>query len=91
MRTYMPTPQQNEARERNFKYHAPDLGLEQPTKDEDIRTAGKKLAELLDTHCPPSRELSLAMTNLEQALFWANASIARHERREADAPAAAGS
>ena len=34
---------------------------------------------LMIASCPDSRELSLALTNLEQAVFWANASIARNE------------
>ncbi len=32
--------------------------------------------------CPSSRELSLALTNLEQTLMWAVASIARHPNEE---------
>ena len=28
---------------------------------------------------PPSREVSLALTNLEQSLFWLNAAIARQQ------------
>jgi hypothetical protein len=28
---------------------------------------------------PPSRELSIALTKLEEMTFWANASIARNE------------
>jgi hypothetical protein len=30
-------------------------------------------------HTPESREQSLALTNLEQAVMWANAAIARRE------------
>ncbi|MGP3782344.1 Acb2/Tad1 domain-containing protein [Paenibacillus sp. 1A_MP2] len=37
------------------------------------------MAELIDEQTPKSREQSLAMTNLEQAVFWANAAIARNE------------
>lgn len=29
--------------------------------------------------CLPSRELSVAMTNLETAIFWANAAKARND------------
>lgn len=61
--------------ENNFKYHAPKPG--QPEKYEAIRNKAKELAELIDTECPNSREKSLAITNLEQVVFWANASIAR--------------
>jgi hypothetical protein len=28
---------------------------------------------------PPSREQSIAITKLEEALFWTNAAIARHK------------
>lgn len=30
--------------------------------------------------CPDSRELSTALTKLEEAVFWANAAIARNEK-----------
>lgn len=62
--------------ENNFKYHAPKDG--QPAKYEAIREKAKELAYLIDSECPNSREKSLAMTNLEQAVMWANASIARN-------------
>ncbi|MGV8142930.1 MAG: DUF7681 family protein [Candidatus Pacearchaeota archaeon] len=42
-----------------------------------IRQKIKEVAYLLDELCPNSREKSLALTNLEQASMWANASIAR--------------
>ena len=61
--------------ERNFTYHAPKPG--QPEQYERIRSKAKELAYILDEECPSSRELSLAITNLEQAVFWANAAIAR--------------
>lgn len=58
-----------------FSYHSPKG--DQPERYNAIRSKGQELALLLDGLCPESRELSLAMTNLEQALFWANAAIAR--------------
>jgi hypothetical protein len=61
----------------NFTYHKP-FG-DQPQRYEDIRRLAYDLASFLVTSCPESRELSLAMTNLEQAIMWANASIARNE------------
>lgn len=42
-----------------------------------IREWAKDLALDLNEVCPESRELSLAITHLEEVVFWANASIAR--------------
>lgn len=60
-----------------FKYHAPKD--DQPARYESIRATAKTLAEHILSNCPESRERSLALTNLEQSIFWANASIARNE------------
>ena len=60
-----------------FTYHAPKDG--QAEKYEQLRAKAKELAYLLGELCPASRELALARTNLEQSVFWANASIARNE------------
>jgi hypothetical protein len=62
--------------ENNFKYHAPKEG--QPEKYEAIRDAGKILAVVIDSSVPDSREKSLAMTKIEEAVMWANAGIARN-------------
>lgn len=67
----------NQQIENNFSYHSPKEG--QPAKYEAIRAKAKELAVLIDEQTPKSREQSLAMTNLEQAVFWANAAIARNE------------
>lgn len=58
-----------------FTYHAPKEG--QPLTYEQIREAAKSLALLIAGLCPDSRERSLAITHLEEVVFWANASIAR--------------
>lgn len=63
--------------EKNFTYHLPKEG--QPEKYTRIREVAKAFAELLDVACPDSREKSLAFTKLEEAVMWANASIARNE------------
>jgi hypothetical protein len=70
--------------EHNFTYHAPKPG--QPEQYQALREMAKQLAFAIDT-CPESREKSLAFTKLEESIFWANASIARHGT-EADAPTA---
>ena len=61
----------------DFTYHAP-FGT-QPERYQALREKAKELAGLMIASCPDSRELSLALTNLEQACFWANASISRNE------------
>ncbi len=63
--------------ENNFTYHAPKEG--QPELYEQIRGEAKEYAHFLNGNCPQSRELSLAFTKLEEAVFWANASIARNK------------
>jgi hypothetical protein len=77
MSQYTETEAQKETRETNFVYHAPKG--DQTDRYAALRLQGNELAQALNESCPPSRELSLAMTNLEQAIFWANAAIARNE------------
>ena len=60
----------------NYTYHAPD---EQKQLDhQTIRTAVFSAATVVNNTCPESREKSLVMTKLEEAMFWANAAIARN-------------
>lgn len=63
--------------ENNFTYHSPSG--DQPMRYELIRNFGKEFANALIVSCPNSRELSLALTKIEEAVMWANASIARNE------------
>lgn len=63
--------------ENNFTYHAPHG--DQPERYVAIRDKAKELAALILEKCPESRERSVALTELETATFWANASIARNE------------
>lgn len=58
-----------------FTYHPPTP--ERVKAHEVIRAAHKNLALLIANYVPPGREHSLALTNLEQSMFWANAAIAR--------------
>lgn len=66
----------NSQLENNFKYHSPKEG--QPEKYTAIREKAKELAYLIDDLCPNSREKSVALTELETSVMWANASIARN-------------
>lgn len=61
--------------ENRFTYHAPKG--DQTQRYEKLRFNGRNLAEMIDELCPDSREKSLAITKLEEAVMWANASIAR--------------
>lgn len=60
-----------------FTFHPVKNG--QAEKYEAIRGAAKEYALLLNQLCPESREKSLAITHLEDVVYCANASIARHE------------
>jgi hypothetical protein len=62
--------------ENNFSYHSPKEG--QPEVYETLRSRAKELAYLIEALVPNSREKSVAMTKLEEAIFWANAGVARN-------------
>ncbi len=64
----------------DFAYHAPDE--EKKRQHENIRAGCRQLTHLVDRSVPDSREKSLAITHLEEAMFWANAAIARSFRSE---------
>lgn len=68
----MITPQELQTR---FTYHPLKPG--QSEVYQNIRDKAHELAQLFAQLCPESRELALAHTNLEQAVMWANAAIAR--------------
>lgn len=61
-----------------FRYHKPSTEDVAMTH-QAIRTVCDWVACELLEHCPESRELSLALTKLEEAMFWANAAVARHQ------------
>ena len=73
----IPTDAEQERLKNNFTYHPPKG--DQTEKYELIRDAAKAFAWVLLRLCPESRELSLAITHLEDAVMWANSAIARNE------------
>jgi hypothetical protein len=67
-----------------FTYHPP-IG-DQARRYRWIRESGGALAAIIVGETPASREQSLALTKLGEAIFWANAAIARNEAlNDADA------
>ncbi|MBF6301186.1 hypothetical protein IU459_27110 [Nocardia amamiensis] len=58
-----------------FNYH-PASG-DKVTAHEQTRAACRELAHRFDRELPPGREKALALTKLEETMFWANAAIAR--------------
>jgi uncharacterized coiled-coil DUF342 family protein len=79
---YVPKDEVTDMIENNFTYHAPIAELKQAEKYEELRDAAKDLALKYVNNAPASRELSLALTNLEQSVFWVNAAIARNEKEQ---------
>ena len=63
--------------ENRFTYHSPKE--DQPERYVSIRDAAKMFATLIIQIVPESREQSLAITKIEEAVMWANAGIARNE------------
>lgn len=70
--------------ENNFTYHAPKPG--QAVRYDALRAKMKECAITVARLCPTSREQALAITHLEQAMFWANAAVARNEEQPAMGP-----
>jgi hypothetical protein len=62
--------------ENRFGYHKPDA--EKVKEHELVRAQTKGIAHYWDGNLPAGREKALAITKLEEAMFWANAAIARN-------------
>jgi hypothetical protein len=75
---YQPTEQDMDRDENNVNHHVP-FG-DQAERYQGNRACALVLIASFRGNCPPSRELSLALTKVEEALFWANAAIARNEK-----------
>jgi hypothetical protein len=76
---YEPTQEERDRVKHNFTYHPPHG--DQAKRYESIRLSIGDVASYLQSVCPQSRELSLALTKLEEAGMWANAAIARNEKQ----------
>lgn len=58
-----------------FEYHPPSP--EKIRQHERVRSYLRQMAHEFADSLPAGREKSLALTKLEEAMFWANAAIAR--------------
>jgi hypothetical protein len=58
---------------KTYAYHKPDDVCAK--KIEDLRLFYSNLHTILEGMCPKSRELSVALTNLEQSAMWAIKSL----------------
>jgi hypothetical protein len=63
--------------ENNFRYHKPGEAVER--KHEQIRSMLGAIAEEMNRLLPGGREAQLVQTKLEEAMFWANAAVARNQ------------
>ena len=67
----------SELRDR-FRYHKPGEAVEK--LHERVRDSLYSVAMEMDKILPPGREASIVQTKLEEAMFWANAAIARNQK-----------
>jgi hypothetical protein len=61
-----------------FEYHPPKDDTTRE-KHEDVRGICFTAAHHFDEMLPEGREKALAITKMEEAMFWANAAIARSQ------------
>lgn len=61
----------------DFTYHPPTG--DKAERHQMIRESGKSFAHSVLAYCKDSREASLALTKIEEAVMWANAAIARED------------
>lgn len=66
--------------DKRFNYHAPDE--DKASCHQAVREAARRMAVSVLQATPKGREQSLALTKIEEAMFWANAAVARGTERQ---------
>lgn len=64
--------------DRRFSFHAPPND-EKRDAHTSVRRGCRDLADFLNHKLPDGREKSLAITHLEEVMFWGNAALARED------------
>lgn len=64
--------------ENRFAFHPATAENNRGPIHDGIRSHLKAAANYLNSVLPEGREKSLAITHLEEAMFWANAAVARN-------------
>jgi hypothetical protein len=77
LREYTPDEKTKQRIDNDFSYHPPKEGQEE--RYITVRHEFRMMAHWLTRMCPPSRELAVSLTHLEEAMIYANAAIARNE------------
>lgn len=75
---FTPTPPTDEDLENRFNHHPPTSGMIE-TKFSTLRACLENTAKAVVRITPPGREQATAITKLEEAMFWANAAVARNQ------------
>ena len=63
----------------NKKIEYTKVNKEQESRIDKVRYMFSAMYDLIEQHCKPGRETSLAITKLEEAQFWAIKGISREE------------
>jgi hypothetical protein len=77
IKSYIQTEAQIAQNKKAFAYHEPNAA--QLVRQAGIRQQAAYLSSDLTICCPPSRELSIALTKLDEVVMWAIAAIDRNE------------
>lgn len=64
----------------NIRAKYTEVNNEQQERIDKVRYMFSAMYELIEQHCKPGRETSLAITKLEEAQFWAIKGISREEQ-----------
>lgn len=64
----------------NKKAEYTEVNKEQESRIDKVRYMFSAMYDLIEEHCKPGRETSLAITKLEEAQFWAIKGISREEQ-----------